>query len=156
MGQSKQQYKKSESNEEQALKKRGNQQFGRATTDLPSNIQRLSNDSTRRPGDILALQRTVGNRSVRRLLGRAQPSTVTLGTIQRHVSNETISQFNSAQEQGGSAITKAVDGVTGIDAGSTDTKTGVSGVVKALNAMLGAARKAQAEPCGAEAEEGGE
>jgi hypothetical protein len=148
MGKSKQQPKKSDFNEDQALKKKGNQQIERATRDLPSIVQRVSNDSTRQPGDILALQRTVGNRSVRRFLGKAHPKIVTPGAIQRHVSDETIGQFNSAQEQGGAAIKEAADGVTG-------TKAGISGVVGSINALMGAVSKAQAEPCGEEAEEGG-
>lgn len=68
MSQTKQHGNKSEFNKDQALKKTGNQQIKRAAFDLPSVVQRVSNNSARRSRDILTLQQTLGNRTVQRLL----------------------------------------------------------------------------------------
>jgi hypothetical protein len=47
-----------------------------------------------RSADILALQSSVGNRAVQRLVEKAQPSAVSPGVIQRHVSRERQAQLN--------------------------------------------------------------
>lgn len=71
MNQSKQHKKTSESDKDQAPNKGQNQQVSDSAVDLPGAVQRVANDSTRRSGDILALQKTIGNRTVRRLVQRS-------------------------------------------------------------------------------------
>ena len=104
-----------------------------------------------RPSDILALQGTVGNRRVQRMLGRVTP-----GTIQRHMSDETRSQWFGARSDGGAATEQAAEGWGEVGAGRDKTRGGAAGMLRALNALIAVARAADAEPSGAEAEEGGE
>ena len=109
-----------------------------------------------RPSDILALQGAVGNWPVQRMLGRAQPGTVAPGTIQRHMSDATRSQWSSARSQEESAIATASDGMGGMLDGIKGLKAGVRGMIHGFNGMLRVARAADAEPSGAEEVEGGE
>jgi len=106
MGNSKHQNKKSEVDNERMFKKSENYVSNEAVSNLPGIVQRATNDSTRRPGDILALQKTVGNRAVQQLITKkSQP-----GVVQRHVPPEAdaaaIAAGNAASENWGAMGTK--------------------------------------------------
>ncbi|MGB3716229.1 MAG: hypothetical protein WA996_17550 [Candidatus Promineifilaceae bacterium] len=105
-------------------------------------VSRLSANAAQ-PEDIQALQRTVGNRAVTNM-------------IQRHMSDEADSQHTRGASQFHEAVlTKAVPAADRVDAGAKDWRAASNAMVEGYNDMFRAATKARAEPCGAEATEGG-
>ena len=63
--------------------------------------------SNRQPADILALQKTIGNRAVQRLVADVQPGQASPGAVQRHISPETEAQFQSNFGPLGDAIERS-------------------------------------------------
>ncbi len=105
------------------------------------------------PKQVLALQRTVGNRAVQRLLNRSQLKTVAPGTIQRHAP-ETLPRVDAVHGRHQALINE-----TGVHAESAFSsmeqwRGGTGGLIGAMNELAGMVRSAGAEPCSQES--GGE
>ena len=118
-----------------------------------------------RPEDILALQRSVGNRAVRRLVDRVQSRAVNPGVIQRHIPEPQLAILESRDDEMHQAYRDARTGVAVVEAGVADNlmgnvRMGATDITHALdrlrdsiNPYFRAVSAASAVPCGtAEAE----
>ena len=117
-------------------------------------LSRLS-ANVAKPGEVLALQRTVGNRAVQHLLSGVQPGTVAPGSIQRHMSDAAFSTWMEGSATVKGAVEDAVQGTQAIQNGVKDVKKGGNNFITAYNLMSRMGRSARDEPCGAEATDGG-
>ena len=104
-------------------------------------LQRARGDSsaTLRPSDVLALQRTVGNRAVQRLV--ESPGGVAPGSIQRHVSpeSEAMSGQSRAQQIASKDQTKS---------SLKNAESGAKGMLSSWNSMMNAFTAARNLPAG--------
>ena len=75
MGQTKNQKKNADIENERASKKKP-EHHNAAKVDLPGIVQRITDKNNPRPADILRLNRTIGNRKTQRLLGKTSVSAV--------------------------------------------------------------------------------
>jgi hypothetical protein len=105
------------------------------------------------PKQVLALQRTVGNRAVQRLLDRSQLKTVPPGTIQRHAP-ETLPRADAVQGRHQALINETATHAGKALAGVEGWRVSTGGLVDGMNELAGMVRSAGAEPCSQES--GGE
>ena len=105
-------------------------------------VSRLS-ANVAQPEDIQALQRSVGNRAVSNM-------------IQRHMSDEASAlHAKGASRFHSSVLEKGVPASQKVRAGVKEWRAASNEAVEGYNDMFRAATKARAEPCEAEAAEGG-
>jgi hypothetical protein len=100
-------------------------------------LQRARGDSsaTLRPSDVLALQRTVGNRAVQRLVESAP------GSIQRHVSPESEAMYGQSR----ATVTAAKDQTK---SSLQSAESGARGMLSSWNSLMNAFSAARNLPAG--------
>ncbi len=152
---------------------RKNQQPDQTLQPSPTEaLQRAANAprSALRPADILALQGSVGNRAVQRLVDGTPTGRIAPMVIQRHIPYDLqgimwenndklraetveIEDAHSTAIEGGGQVVEANEGV----AANVRSASGAYGRLKtAANALLGAVNQAIDEPCEGETDEGSE
>jgi hypothetical protein len=105
------------------------------------------------PKQVLALQRTVGNQAVQRLVDGPQPRTVAPGTVQRHAP-ETLLRLSAVHGQHQSIINEAGVHAEHVQTGTEGWRQKTGELIGAMNELAGMVRSAGAEPCSQES--GGE
>jgi len=103
--------------------------------------------SNRQPADILALQKSIGNRAVQRLVADVQPGQASPGAVQRHISPETETQFQKLRPLG--------DAIERTKGNASKLTEDVGKMYPDFNAVLGGAHAARDYPV-PESTEGGQ
>ena len=94
--------------------------------------------SNRQPADILALQKTIGNRAVQRLVADLQPGAVSPGAVQRHISPDTEAKFADLRPLG--------DAIERTQGTAKNLSADVGKMKPTFNTVLGAAHAARDYP----------
>jgi hypothetical protein len=147
MGHSKHQQSNMEVDKEQLSKKNAEQKGNEAEVNLSGIVQRVTNESTRRPEDILALQRIVGNRIVRRTLSNADSREGASRSSKRHSSPQAEAMYWQAKSEEIVAKDKT-------KASLQTAQEGAKSMLAGWNSLKGAYDTAKSVPAGG-AEAGG-